>query len=155
MLLYEPKQNGVADISRALDIERQAWETADLLSVEEDEEEIFSVPMHSFDGSEVAPISVDESALPGVFEQGSSDEEFGFVVSALSEGQRRALRAALKGSFSECCRALGVMEENMRGEINEVSMEYIGDMILDSDFSVLEDYEAEIEMILNRKEKIS
>ena len=41
------------------------------------------------------------------------------------------------------------MEENMRGEINEIAMEYIGDMLIDGDFSVLEDYEAEIGAVLD------
>ena len=41
------------------------------------------------------------------------------------------------------------MEETVRGEINEIAMEHIGDMILDGDFSVLEDYEAEIADALN------
>ena len=68
--------------------------------------------------------------------------------SDLTDTQRAALRAALNGSFSSYCRSIGVMEENMRGEINEIAMEYIGDMIIDGDFSVLEDYEAEIGSVL-------
>ncbi len=136
MLFYEPKQQGVADISRALEIEKQAWETAELLSVEEEPEE-FPPPLEEPPAFPVSENAVMESEL---FSETDSDGEFGFVSSALSDMQAGALRAALDGRFSEYCRSIGVMEENMRGEINEIAMEYIGDMILESDFSVIEDY---------------
>jgi hypothetical protein len=140
MQLYEPKQKGLADISRALDIERQAWETADLLSVEEDPEEILPTDHKIVEESPLLPVTVNAVAVSEVWNDAASDEEFGFVASALSDVQKNALKAALKHNFSDYCRSVGIMEENMRGEINEISMEYIGDMIIDSDFTVLEDY---------------
>ena len=148
MQLYEPKQKGLADISRALDIEKQAWETADLLSVEEEPEEIFTVRQELFEEPPILPDTVNEVTVPNLPEV-DPDEEFGFVTSALSGVQINALKAALKKNFSEYCRSIGVMEENMRGEINEISMEYIGDMIIDGDFTILEDYEEEIAAVLN------
>ena len=160
MAFYEPKQTGPADISRALDIEKQAWETADLLSVDEEAEEPSFMPPISFDIPSELPVSV---PIPEAFESDrlneqvslvgpaltNSENEFGFVTEILTETQREALRAALMGSFSPYCRSIGVMEENMRGEINEIAMEYIGDMMIDGDFSVLEDYEAEIRAVLD------
>ena len=148
MLLYEPKQKGLADISRALDIEKQAWETADLLSVDEEPEEILPSNREIFEEPPLLPVTVNEVTVPNLPEI-DSDEEFGFVTSALSDMQKNALKAALKNNFSEYCRSIGVMEENMRGEINEISMEYIGDMIIDGDFTVLEDYEEEISAVLH------
>jgi hypothetical protein len=148
MLLYEPKQKGLADISRALDIEKQAWETADLLSVDEEPEEILPSNREIFEEPPLLPVTVNEVTVPNLPEI-DSDEEFGFVTSALSDMQKNALKAALKNNFSEYCRSIGVMEENMRGEINEISMEYIGDMIIDGDFTVLEDYEEEIAAVLH------
>lgn len=149
MQLYEPKQKGLADISRALDIERQAWETADLLSVEEDPEEILPVDHEIVEEPPLLPVTVNAVAVSEVWNDAASDEEFGFVASALSDVQKNALKAALNHSFSDYCRSIGIMEENMRGEINEISMEYIGDMIIDSDFTVLADYEEEITAVLN------
>ena len=159
MAFYEPKQTGPADISRALDIEKQAWETADLLSVDEEAEEPAFIPSVSFDiPSELtAPIALPEPTESERMDEGlplavaplsDVDNEFGFVTEILTDTQREALRAALNGLFSSYCRSIGVMEENMRGEINEIAMEYIGDMIIEGDFSVLEDYEAEIRAVL-------
>ena len=148
MQLYEPKQKGLADIFRALDIEKQAWETADLLSVEEEPEEIFTVRQELFEEPPILSVTVNEVTVPNLPEV-DPDEEFGFVTSALRDVQINALKAALKKNFSEYCRSIGVMEENMRGKINEISMEYIGDMIIDGDFTILEDYEEEIAAVLN------
>lgn len=150
MRLYEPVQNGVADISRALDIEKRAWETAELLSVDEETEEI--LPVEPASVREQPPVSAPLDPVGGedFFSEAGTDDEFGFVMSALSEIQIGALRSALEGRFSEYCRGVGVMEENMRGEINEISMEYIGDMILDVDFTVLVDYAEEIGAALKK-----
>lgn len=151
MALYEPKQTGMADISRALDIEKQAWETADLLSVDEEECEPTPVYEELTPEEVIAPISaepISEITVTDTLLPTAGDDEYGFITEVLSDTQREALRAALKGDFSAYCRNVGVMAENMRGEINEIAMEYIGDMILESDFSVLEDYKAEIEAVL-------
>ena len=116
------------------------------------------MPPISFDIPTELSVPAQETAAPDCLnEQASllgpaltdSENEFGFVTEILTETQREALRAALKGSFSPYCRSVGVMEENMRGEINEIAMEYIGDMLIDGDFSVLEDYEAEIGAVLD------
>ena len=142
----------MADISRALDIEKLAWETADLLSVDEEEREPTPVYAELTAEEVIAPISaepISEIAVTDTLLPSAGDDEYGFITEVLSDGQRNALRAALKGNFSAYCRDIGVMAENMRGEINEIAMEYIGDMILESDFSVLEDYKAEIEAVLH------
>ncbi len=131
MALYEPKQNGPADIDRALAIEEQAWETAILLSTDDDEilEESLTPPEATLETSFSFDITDD---LP--------DGDFDFIRKVLSKEQKDALIAAMKGSFSAYCRQIGKMEENIRGEINDISMEYIGDILIDSDFTVIEDY---------------
>ena len=157
MMLYEPKQTGPADISRALDIEKQAWETAELLSVEDAEEPISPPSFAPEPISETLmsaliipsePAPAKEEAPFAMLPLADAENEFSFVVQVLTERQKGALQAALKNAFASYCRSIGVMEENMRGEINEVAMEYIGDMILDGDCSVLEDYEEEIKTVL-------
>ena len=40
------------------------------------------------------------------------------------------------------------MEETMRAAINEISAEALGDMLIESDFSVVEDYSEDISRIL-------
>ena len=152
MALYEPKQTGMADISRALDIEKQAWETADLLSVDEEDCEPISVYAELTAEDVIAPIPAEpirEIAVTETLLPMADDDEYGFIAEALSDEQRGALRAALNGVFASYCRDIGVMAENMRGEINEIAMEYIGDMILEGDFSVIEDYKSEIEAALH------
>ena len=157
MMLYEPRQTGPADISRALDIEKQAWETAELLSVEEAEEPISPpsfvlepIPKTSMPTSLICsdPVPAKEETPFAMLPLADVENEFSFVTQVLTERQQGALQAALKNAFASYCRSIGVMEENMRGEINEVAMEYIGDMILDGDGSVLEDYEEEIKTVL-------
>ena len=160
MALYEPKQTGKADISRALAIEEQAWETAELLSTEEEEE--FAPE----------PIS-EEQEMPFVFSEEKEVEEeiknplpselafsfgdlsdtsgdFSFIQTDFSEEQREALRAALDGRFSEYCRSVGKMADHIRGEINEIAMEAIGDMILEEDFTPVSDYLEEMKEFLYR-----
>jgi len=152
MALYEPRQTGVADISRALDIEKQAWETADLLSVDEEESAVGS-PMPSAEPLAFAPPSVCDG-LPNAVASGElpTDGEYDFIAKILTSAQRDALGAALDGAFGAYCRGIGEMEENMRGVINGIAMEYIGDMILESDFSVVEDYREEIAAALHDTE---
>lgn len=139
MALYEPKQNGPADITRALAIEQEAWETAHLLSTPEDEiaEESLMPPetapenMFSFDITDTLP-----------------DGDFDFISTVLSKEQQRALSAAFNGDFSAYCRKLGKMEETMRAEINEIAMEYIGDILIEEDWTILEDYMEDVQYAL-------
>ncbi len=142
LALYEPKQNGPADISRALAIEEQAWETASLLSTDEDEET-------EIETETLTPPADEPSELPNTdFSFELSDDfpsgDFDFIKDVLSEEQQKALTCALNGTFVSYCRSIGKMAEQMRGEINETAMEYIGDILIESDFTVIEDYMEDI-----------
>lgn len=141
MALYEPIQKGPADINRALAIEKEAWETAALLATDEDEE--------LFEESLIPPMTEPEKDIFAEEFSLLSDEEDEFdFLHTLSEEEKGALLAALHGNFSEYCRRIGKMEETMRAAINEISAEALGDMLIESDFSVVEDYSEDISRIL-------
>ena len=163
MALYEPKQTGKADIARALAIEEQAWETAELLSTE-NEEDFSDVPTVSeneisFDfpeeekREETKPNTDTETSFEDAFSfsfenAGDAESEFAFIQTVFTEEQREALRASTEGRFSEYCRTVGKMEDHVRGELNEIAMDAIGDMILEEDFSPVADYLEEMKSML-------
>lgn len=163
MALYEPKQTGKADIERALAIEEQAWETAELLATDDEEDissELFPNAEEAFLAfSSEKNAQMEEPIQPSlaeelVFSFETSDisedlnEDFEFIRTDFTEEQREALRAAIEGRFSEYCRSVGRMEDLVRGELNEIAMEAIGDMILEEDFSPVSDYLDEMKSIL-------
>lgn len=150
MALYEPKQSGPADISSALAIEKEAWETAALLATDEDEENSVMPLLSDSEPKREAPIS--DTNISFDFSEDFPSGDFDFIRGALTEEQRGALYAAKDGNFSAYCRSIGKMEENMRGEINEIAMEYIGDMLLESDFSILDDYLEDVLSVLEQGE---
>jgi hypothetical protein len=165
MALYEPKQTGKADIARALALEEQAWETAELLSTEDEddfsyepivsEKEIpFEFPTEK-EVEDMKPNKVAEmqSSLDDVFSfsfENTDDAEgdFAFIQTVFTEEQRKALRASVEGKFLEYCRTIGKMADYVRGELNEIAMEAIGDMILEEDFSPVSDYLDEMKEFL-------
>ena len=153
MALYEPENKGPADISRALEIEAAAWETAELLDTGEEELEItaatcadaFSLIAEAPTASEAA--SADEkqeqvlsAAIP---EENADFGEFSFLLS-LDTLQREALLAAKNGTFDAFCRSKGKMADMVCASINESAMDAIGDIILEEDFSLVPDYEEDI-----------
>ncbi len=158
MALYEPKQTGKADIGRALAIEEQAWETAELLTTEDEGDFSFEPFMNTEEFSEEKAESEDFVRQPSTEEfslafdeqtvYDESDGDFEFIRTDFTEEQREALRAAVENRFSEYCRSVGRMEDLVRGELNEIAMEAIGDMILEEDFSPVSDYLQEMKTIL-------
>lgn len=154
MALYEPENKGPADISRALEIEAAAWETAELLDTGEDEAEtldtasyteITEAPLESIEqdthanalGAENLPI------LPNSPSEEADLGEFFFLLK-LESWQRDALAAATNGTFDAFCRSKGKMAETVCASINELAMDAIGDIILEEDFSLVPDYEEDI-----------
>ena len=154
MALYEPENKGPADISRALEIEAAAWETAELLDTGEDEAEtldtasyteITEAPLESIEqdthanalGAENLPI------LPNSPSEEADLGEFSFLLK-LESWQRDALAAATNGTFDAFCRSKGKMAETVCASLNELAMDAIGDIILEEDFSLVPDYEEDI-----------
>ncbi len=156
MALYEPENKGPADIERALAIEEAAWETAELLETEDDvlaEEEIsFSAP------ETVSILPAEEKSkeipdMPFAFDapMGGEDGDFAFLL-ALEPRLKNAVFHAVKGDFAAYCRTLSQMPERLAGEINEIAMDEMGDIILEEDFTLVSDYADEITNVLNKEE---
>ena len=144
MALYEPENKGPADITRALAIEAAAWETAELLETEEISEE--AIPAMS----DIAP----ESALvfftePETFADGG---DFDFLLS-MDARLTGAVRAAARGELAAFCRGCGMMPDRVAGEINELAMDAMGDVIIEEDLSLVPDYADEITEVLRIKEE--
>lgn len=132
LALYEPENKGPADITRALEIERDAWDTAELLGGA---------------GGEDILQTAREASTPAVpvlsWDDGPSGDFISFLKT-LSLPQRQAIFAAAKGEFTVFCRASGVMPEMFKGAINETAAEHIGDEVIDSDFTLIDEYEEEL-----------
>lgn len=112
--LYEPDNTGTADISRALDIERDAWQTAIELEAEELEED-------------PAEIVRTESAEP----------------SGLSDTLKKILKDSLDESFTAVCRREGINPTEAERLINEAAYDIIGDALIE-DGELIEDYREEV-----------
>ncbi len=149
LALYEPENKGPADISRALAIEEAAWETAELLHLDEPEEET------------VIPVMIPEEPVPESMEAPSHEEPIVPVMPMIPEGDFeflsvldsfcvRALSAAADGNFDAFCRENGKMAHTVRDTINEITNEQFGDSIIEEDFSLISDYEEELLRILGK-----
>lgn len=151
MALYEPENKGPADITRALAIEAAAWETAELLETEtEDAVETpapFIAPVDLTPSHAETEISFD--LLPTVSSEGG---DFDFLLD-MEVRLFDAVRAAEKGSFAAYCREIGTMPDRLAGEINELAMDAMGDIIIDEDYSLVPDYADEITEVLRLKEE--
>ena len=151
MALYEPENKGPADISRALEIEAAAWETAELLDTGEDGDPE-DTPILESVASEPIPEALTEErsesfSLP---ETSMPDGDFAFILE-MDAFLREALSAAVDGTFDAFCRKHGKMAEMVRGAINEQATDAIGDIIIEEDFSLVSDYEEDIFHILGRE----
>ncbi len=136
MALYEPKQTGKADISRALAIEEAAWETAELLDTGEEEILEPIIPVLTEEPKAPAP-------APMMQEADVPEGEYSFLL-GFDLFFREAVKAALSYNFDAYCRSRGRMAETVRDTINEAAMEALGDIIIEEDFSLVADYAEEI-----------
>lgn len=141
LALYEPEQNGPADIARALAIEEAAWETAELLDVEDASQSEQSDP-HWRTTEEPPLVSQKETSFD------NNEHPFAAFSLRLTETMRMALLAAAEGAFLDFCRREGNMPDLICAQINELAMEEIEDILLDDSFSLIEDYAEEIVEIL-------
>ncbi len=137
MALYEPKQQGKADITRALAIEEAAWETADLLETE-DEAPTPAEPMTE----QIAPDPVIPEQ-PSLMISCDPDGEFSFLAE-LDAFAKGAILAAGKGEFDRFCREAGKMAQMVRDSINEKANGSLGDIIIEEDFTLVSEYEEDI-----------
>ena len=150
MALYEPENKGPADITRALAIEAAAWETAALLEAETEETAApapFTPPVSFTPPPAETAVSFD--IMPQIISDGG---DFAFLFE-MDARLFAAVRAAEKGRFAAYCREIGAMPDRLAGEINEISMDVMGDIIIDEDHSLVSDYEDEIIEVLRLKEE--
>ena len=158
--LYEPKQTGPASIEAALQIEREAWDTAELLEVEERADGIAPARIEPIESAPKPPSWTAGGVIPsGASDDetvwnasGEAEEEAGFdgFLSALDGMAHEALASALRGDFAAYCRAHGQMTGALASRINEAAMNAVGDMILEEDGTVVPDYEEELFAALGR-----
>ena len=59
--------------------------------------------------------------------------------------EKAALTAALDGRVAADCRTVGEFPGRMAERINEIFMDEMGDIVLEADYSVIEDYREEAE----------
>ena len=64
-----------------------------------------------------------------------------------------AVRAAARGELAAFCRGCGMMPDRVAGEINELAMDAMGDVIIEEDLSLVPDYADEITEVLRIKEE--
>ena len=122
--LYEPENTGVADISRALGIERDAWQTAielDADILEEDEPIPLASAEHDGDNGDPA-----------------------FPAELID-----LLAAAADGVLYDECRRKGINPIEAERLINEAAYDIIGDALMENG-ALIEDYRTEAEEIILR-----
>ncbi len=148
LALYEPKENGPADIGRAMEIEAAAWEIAELLHTDDEDAGQETAAIAAQDTEREVSIAVvmpsEETILSAETAPVSEGEEFAFL-SLMDDFLRKALGAAAQGRFDAFCREHGKLAHTVCAEINEFAAESFGDTILDEgDFSLIPDYEAQL-----------
>ena len=127
MKFYEPDASG-ADIDRAMQIERDAWQTA----IELDAENI------AFEEDD-ALLPIAEDAAEG----GADGDCFSAFVSALPPEMRAILSSAADGTFGKTCASFGVPPTEAERIINEIAFDTTGDAVL-SGGKMIDDYSDEI-----------
>lgn len=122
MRYYMPRQSGSADIGRAMRIEKSAWETAKLLETETEEE-----PENAARRTAELPCA-------------AAGNEYCTVLSALDAPIRQAIAAAVCGEMKNFCKEHSIMPEEAARLINETAFDITGDILIDDDFTILDDY---------------
>lgn len=141
MHLYEPEQVGIADISRAMQIENDAWQTAielDSANLECDEE----MTAHSGDPPPAFTVldSPNMTAEPLFSTNGGDMVQ---LISELSKELKEVLAEAVSGSFKAACTKRKLIPSDAERRINEAAYDIIGDAVM-SEGDIIEDYRDDI-----------
>ena len=130
MKLYEPENSGVADISHALDIERDAWQTA----LELEGEDAYS--------------EQDETEAENAFApSGEYDGDVSSALRALSPKLLTVLRAAMENDIAAACAEVMMPVAEAERLINEAAYDAIGDALIENG-KIIDDYRDEIKSSL-------
>lgn len=135
MRYYMPRQSGSADIGRAMRIEKSAWETAKLLETETEEE-----PENAAHSAPPSPQSGEAARRSSELPCAAEGNEYCTVLLALDAPIRRAIAAAACGEMKKFCREHSIMPEEAARLINETAFDITGDILIDDDLGILEDY---------------
>lgn len=139
MRFYAPRRVGEADIARALRIEENAWQTAKLLEPESNDTEVTPA-------QDARPSPNGEAARCPVTEEFcAADSELCAALLSIDEKYRIIAAAALESNFIQCCNKYSVMPEEAARIINEAAYDFTGDILIDEDFRILEDYTSDAE----------
>jgi len=126
---YEPETSGTADIGRAMQIERDAWQTA----IDLDAENIV------FEEDDITHSEISDIQN----EMADAGDEFGAFALALTPDLHAILTAAAHGAFKEECQKRGVMPTEAERMINEISFDTVGDAVI-SNGNITQDYMEDI-----------
>lgn len=142
MRFYAPRHVGEADIARALRIEENAWQTAKLLEPENDNTDIAPAQdaRPSPDGEAARRLIQEECCAAG--------GELCSALLSIDEKYRFITAAALENNFKERCAKYYVMPDEAARIINEAAYDFTGDILIDEDFCILEDYISDTENAL-------
>ena len=149
---YDADTHGF-DFSAAGEIEKASWDnTVRLTDTGTDDAPVPDTttpePDDAIATAEKSPIDA-AVGVPGESGMASDDRDTSPMANPAAVGayaiEKAALTAALEGRFAAYCRAVGEFPGRMAERINEIFMDEMGDIVLEADYSVIEDYREEAE----------
>lgn len=149
---YDADTHGF-DFSAAGEIEKASWDnTVRLTDTGTDDAPVPDTttpePDDTIATAEKSPIDA-AVGVPGESGMASDDRDASPTANPAEVGgytlEKAALTAALDGRFAAYCRAVGEFPGRMAERINEIFMDEMGDIVLEADYSVIEDYREEAE----------
>ena len=149
---YDADTHGF-DFSAAGEIEKASWDnTVRLTDTGTDDAPVPDTttpePDDTIATAEKSPIDA-AVGVPGESGMASDDRDASPLANPAEVGgytlEKAALTAALDGRFAAYCRAIGEFPGRMAERINEIFMDEMGDIVLEADYSVIEDYREEAE----------
>ena len=144
MKYYAPRRVGEADVARAMRIEEDAWDTARLLDAE-------AICEPASEPGDALGAPAEANASEARRETGDSD--FDIFVNSLDIALLDALKAAEEQQLRSFCKAHSLMAKDVIRRINEIASETMGDMALDDDGNIIEDYTEDIQNAINAWEE--
>ena len=139
-------------LERAAEIERTSWDVTERL-VEAFEEVGDPQPERTADQAvEPAVFAVDETSRTSAAQEGASEESNGSSLLPY----RDFILAALNGDMArqrDIARERGLMTDVLAEQINDIAVELIGDIVLESDeggaYTVIEDYVDDVKQMID------
>lgn len=131
MKLYEPENDGTADISHALDIERDAWKTA--------------AELEDAGAQFVGDAAKNEYA--DVLDDIEHDGDIHSMISALPRALINVIAAALDGDMARGCAETAIPVAEAERRINDKAYDAFGDALIENG-NIIEDYRSDVRAAL-------